>query len=174
VFFPNRKLSSAEEIGPAPDLPSLFFQNRIIYIGTPIVPAVTENIVQQLLLLSHTSPDAEITLQINSPGSRAPNFDDYTFETETLAIVDTLLFIPCPIRTICVGKAYGTAALLLALGEPGKRFALPNAFINLQQARSVVKGTVPDIAIKAKELAVVRDSLNSLFVSVSEILFSGV
>lgn len=139
------------EIGPPPDLPSLLLSNRIIYIGMPLVPSVTELVIAQLLYLNYQN-DQTITIYLNSPGTNSPDGKAYSFDTEAFAIADTMQFIRPPIRTICVGQAYGTAAMLLSLGQKGNRFALPNASIMLNQPRSRARGQASDVAIKAKEI----------------------
>lgn len=138
-------------MGPPPDLQSLLLSNRIIYVGMPLVPSVTELVVAQLLYLNYQSNDI-ITLYINSPGTNSPDGKPYSFDTEAFAIADTMLFIKPPIRTICLGQAFGTAAMLLALGQKGNRFALPNSSIMLHQPKGRAKGQASDIAIKAKEI----------------------
>lgn len=138
------------EIGPPPDLPSLLLSNRIIYIGMPLVPSVTELVIAQLLYLNYQN-DQTITMYINSPGTNSPDGRAFSFDTEAFAIADTMQFIRPPIRTICVGQAFGTAAMILSLGQKGQRFSLPNSSIMLNQPRSRARGQASDIAIKAKE-----------------------
>lgn len=147
------------EIGPPPDLPSLLLHNRIIYIGMPLVPSVTELVVAQLLYLNFQN-DNMITLYINSPGTNSPDGRAFSFDTEAFAIADTMQFIRPPIRTICVGQAFGTAAMLLSLGQKGNRYALPNASIMLNQPRSRARGQATDVAIKAKEILNNRKTTN--------------
>ena len=139
------------EIGPPPDLPSLLLANRIIYIGMPLVPSVTELIIAQLLYLNYQN-DQIITMYINSPGTNSPDGRAFSFDTEAFAIADTMQFIRPPIRTIAVGQAFGTAAMILSLGQKGNRFALPNASIMLNQPRSRARGQASDVAIKAREI----------------------
>lgn len=139
------------EIGPPPDLPSLLLANRIIYIGMPLVPSVTELVIAQLLYLNYQN-DQTITIYINSPGTNSPDGRAFSFDTEAFAIADTMQFIRPPIRTICVGQAFGTAAMILSLGQKGNRFSLPNASIMLNQPRSRARGQASDVAIKAKEI----------------------
>jgi ATP-dependent Clp protease protease subunit len=153
------------EIGPPPDLPSLLLSNRIIYIGMPLVPSVTELVIAQLLFLNYQN-EQTITLYINSPGTNSPDGKAYSFDTEAFAIADTMQFIRPPIRTICVGQAYGTAAMLLSLGQKGNRFALPNASIMLNQPRSRARGQATDVAIKAKEIVTNRRVTNELLAMV--------
>jgi len=139
-------------IGPPPDLASLLLHNRIVYLGMPMVPAVTELIVAELLYLNYESPTKPVTLYINSPGTVNAQGQSVGFETEAFAIADCLKYIKPPVQTICVGQAFGAAAMLLAQGEKGKRFCLPNASIMLHQPRSQARGQASDIAIRAREV----------------------
>lgn len=121
-------------------------------MGAPLVPSVTELVIAQLLYLNFQSSDKPITMYINSPGTNSPDGRAMSFDTEAFAIADAMLFVRPPIRTICVGQAYGTAAMLLSLGQKGSRFSLPNASIMLNQPRSRARGQASDVAIKAKEI----------------------
>lgn len=147
------------EIGPPPDLPSLLLNNRIIYVGMPLVPSVTELVIAQLLYLNYQN-DKMITMYINSPGTNAPGGQAYSYDTEAFAIADTMQFIRPPVRTICVGQAFGTAAMLLSLGQKGNRFSLPNASIMLNQPKSRVRGQASDVVIKARETVTNRRVTN--------------
>lgn len=153
------------EIGPPPDLPSLLLANRIIYIGMPLVPSVTELVIAQLLYLNYQN-DQTITIYINSPGTNSPDGRAFSFDTEAFAIADTMQFIRPPIRTICVGQAFGTAAMILSLGQKGNRFSLPNASIMLNQPRSRARGQASDVAIKAREIMSNRKVTNSFLAQV--------
>lgn len=130
-----------------------------------MVPSVTELVIAQLLYLNYQS-DQTITMYINSAGTNAPQGKPYSFDTEAFSVADTVQFIRAPIRTICVGQAFGTAAMLLALGQKGNRFALPNASIMLNQPKSRVGGQASEIAIKAKEIAMNRKTTNQLIAMV--------
>lgn len=143
-------------IGPPPDLASLLLHNRIVYLGMPIVPAVTELIVAELLYLNYESSVTPVTLYINSPGTMTNDGRMVGFETEAFAIADTIKYIKPPVHTVCVGQAFGAAAMLLAMGEKGHRSCLPNASIMLHQPRSMARGQASDIAIKAREVMVNR------------------
>jgi ATP-dependent Clp protease protease subunit len=131
-----------------------------------LLPSVSELIIAQLLYLNQQGSSYDqslpITFYINSQGTNAPENRPYSFDTEAFAIADTMLFIKCPIRTICIGQAYGTAAMLLALGSKGHRYALPNAQIMLHQPKGRAHGQASDIAIKAKEIVANRQVTNSL------------
>lgn len=131
-----------------------------------LVPSVTELVIAQLLYLNYQS-DQPITLYINSAGTNAPQGKPYSFDTEAFAIADTMQFIRAPIRTICIGQAFGTAAMLLSLGQKGSRFALPNASVMLNQPKSRVNGQASEIAIKAKEITMNRKTTNELMAMVS-------
>lgn len=139
-------------IGPPPDLPSLLLHNRIVYIGMPLVPAVTELIIAELLYLNYESTDP-ITMYINSSGTTTANGQAVGFETEAFAIADVMKYVRPPVHTVALGQAFGAAAMLLSQGKRGCRFALPNATILLNQPKSQARGQASDIAIKAKEVA---------------------
>eukprot|EP00186_Timspurckia_oligopyrenoides_P001109 CAMPEP_0182444910 /NCGR_PEP_ID=MMETSP1172-20130603/3209_1 /TAXON_ID=708627 /ORGANISM="Timspurckia oligopyrenoides, Strain CCMP3278" /LENGTH=256 /DNA_ID=CAMNT_0024640571 /DNA_START=1 /DNA_END=771 /DNA_ORIENTATION=+ len=143
-------------IGPPPDLPSLLLHNRIVYIGMPLVPAVTELIIAELLYLQYNDTDKPIFMYVNSTGTTNPDGSSAGFETEAFAVVDTMNYIKPPVHTICIGQAFGTAAMLLAGGEKGHRAALPNATVMIHQPRSTARGQAADIAIKAKEVLLNR------------------
>ena len=130
----------------------MLLHNRIVYLGMPMVSAVTELIVAELLYLNYESPSKPVTLYINSPGTVNAQGQAVGFETEAFAIADCMKYIKPPVQTICVGQAFGAAAMLLAQGEKGKRFCLPNASIMLHQPRSQARGQASDIAIRAKEV----------------------
>ena len=144
-------------IGPPPDLPSLLLSNRIVYVGLPLVAQVTELVVAQMLFLNYESPDKGVYMYINSVGS-----DGAGFETEAFAIADTMNYVKPDIETICIGTAFGTAAMLLANGAKGKRACLPNASIMLSQPRSQARGQATDIAIKAREVLASRQVITDI------------
>lgn len=149
---PPEEYYDGGNIGPPPDLASLLLANRIVYLGMPLAPAVTELIVAELLYLNYESRDKPVTLYINSPGTMNSRGQSVGFETEAFAIADCMKYIKPPVRTVCVGQAYGAAALLLAMGEKGQRYCLPNASIMLHQPKSSSRGQASDIAIRAKEV----------------------
>jgi len=152
-------------IGPPPDLPSLLLHNRIVYIGMPLVPAVTELIIAELLYLNYESSDKPVFMYINSSGTTAANGQSVGFETEAFAIADCMKYIRPPVHTICVGQAYGAAAMLLSQGSKGNRVCLPNASIMLHQPRSQARGQASDIAIRAREVLANRKVTCSLIAS---------
>jgi ATP-dependent Clp protease, protease subunit len=137
---------------PPPDLPSLLLKERIVYLGMPLVPAVTELIVAELLYLQSDDPDKPIKIYINSTGTSSYSGEPIGFETEAFAIYDTLKYIKPPVHTICLGSAMGMAAMLLSAGTPGCRASLPNANIILHQPKSYAQGQATDIQIRAKEV----------------------
>lgn len=139
-------------IGPPPDLPSLLLHNRIVYIGMPLVPAVTELVIAELLYLNYEDSEKPITMYINSSGTTTPDGRSVGFETEAFAIADVMKYVRPPVCTVALGQAFGAAAMLLTQGKRGRRFALPNATILLNQPKSMARGQASDIAIKAREV----------------------
>jgi len=139
-------------IGPPPDLPSLLLHNRIVYIGMPLVPAVTELVIAELLYLNYESTTDPITMYINSSGTTTATGQAVGFETEAFAIADVMKYVRPPVNTVALGQAFGAAAMLLSQGKRGNRYALPNATILLNQPKSQAQGQASDIAIKAREV----------------------
>lgn len=137
---------------PPPDLPSLLLNERIIYLGMPLVAQVTELIIAQLLFLQYADPDKPIRIYINSTGTSRYDGEPVGFETEAFAICDTMNYIKPPIQTICIGTAMGMSAMLLSAGTKGSRASLPNASIVLHQPKSYARGQATDIQIRAKEV----------------------
>jgi ATP-dependent Clp protease protease subunit len=125
------------------DIYSRLLKDRIIFIGTDIADQVANVVVAQLLFLKMEDPKKDINLYINSAGGHI---------TAGLAILDTMLFLGCDINTYCIGQAVSMAALLLAAGTKGKRFALPHSRIMIHQPYGGVMGTSEDIALQAKEI----------------------
>ena len=130
---------------PPPDLPSLLLKERIVYLGMPLVPAVTELIIAELLFLQYQDPDKPIKIYLNSLGT-------YDFDTEAFAICDTMNYIKPPIHTICIGTAMGMAAMLLSAGTKGCRASLPNASIVLHQPYGAARGQATDVQIRVQEV----------------------
>ena len=149
-------------IGPPPDMPSLLLNNRIVYLGLPINSQVTELILSELLYLQYDAPTKPILMYINSPGTTTDDGFPVGFETEAFAIADTMNYVSPEIETICLGTAFGTAAMLLANGAKGKRACLPNSVIMLQQPRSQARGQASDIALKAREVLKARQTILSM------------
>lgn len=152
-------------IGPPPDLPSLLLHNRIVYIGMPLVPAVTELVIAELLYLNYESTSDPITMYINSSGTTTATGQSVGFETEAFAIADVMKYVRPPVHTVALGQAFGAAAMLLAQGKRGRRSALPNATILLNQPKSMARGQASDIAIKAREVQANRRTMCELLAS---------
>jgi ATP-dependent Clp protease protease subunit len=125
------------------DIYSLLLKERIIFLGTPIDDQVANLIVAQLLFLEREDPEREIALYINSPGGGI---------YAGLAIYDTMQLVRCPVSTIAVGSTFSMATIILAGGNKGMRYALPNSTIHMHPASSGIRGYAPDIEIQAKEL----------------------
>ena len=135
------------------DIFSRLLKDNIIFIGTPIDDAVANLIIAQLLFLEAEDPEKDIHLYINSPGGVV---------TAGMAIYDTMQLIKPDIQTICVGQAASFGAVLLAAGTKGKRCALPNARILIHQPLGGTQGQASDIAIQAKEILRMKDTLNEI------------
>lgn len=136
-----------------PDLPSLLLDGRICYIGMPFVPSVTELIISELLWLNYAAPEKPVYLYINSTGSQNLQGESVGFETEATAILDTLAYIRPDIYTLVIGQAYGNAAMLLAAGKKGHRFALPHSRIMTCPPRmNRAFGNTSNMMIRANEL----------------------
>jgi ATP-dependent Clp protease protease subunit len=155
----NQYDKAHENISPPPDLPSILLNNRIVYIGMPLVPSVTELVIAQLLWLNAESPFKPIYMYINSPGTMDERGRPAGFETEAFAIADTMKYVRPPIHTIALGTASGAAAMLLAMGAKGHRAALPNASIVMTQPCGMTgRGQASDIKIRAKEVMLNRQT----------------
>jgi len=135
------------------DLYSRLLKDRIIIIGTPIDDAVANLVCAQMLFLENDSEDKEIHLYINSPGGDI---------TALFAIYDTMKFVKPDKSTFCFGQAASAAAVLLAGGTKGKRFALPHARILIHQPYGGAAGQATDIELQAKEILRMRDLLNQV------------
>ena len=135
------------------DIYSRLLKDRIIFIGTPIDDHVANLIIAQLLFLEAEDPDKDIHLYLNSPGGLV---------TAGLAIYDTMQYVKPKISTLCMGQAASMAAVLLAAGEPGKRFALPHSRILIHQLMGGVQGQATDIAIHSKEILRMKDEINQI------------
>ena len=135
------------------DIYSRLLKERIIFVGTPIDDTVANLIIAQLLFLDGEDSSKEVSFYINSPGG---------IVSSGLAIYDTMQFVKAPVSTYCIGMAASMAALLLAAGEKGKRYALPHARIMIHQPEGAFQGQASDIAIHAKEVLTIREILNKL------------
>ena len=138
------------------DIYSRLLKDNIIFIGTPIDDYVANLVVAQLLFLEAEDPEKEISIYINSPGGSV---------TAGLAIYDTFQFIRPDVTTYCLGQAASMAAVLLAAGTPGKRFALPNSRVIIHQPSGGTQGQATDINIQAKEILRTRQRLNEILSS---------
>jgi len=135
------------------DIYSRLLKDRIVFLGQEINDAVANTVIAQLLFLESEDPDKDIHLYINSPGGHI---------TAGLAIYDTMQYIKPDVVTICIGQGASMAALLLAAGAKGKRYALPNARILIHQPMGGAQGQATDIDIHAKEILKLRERLNQL------------
>ncbi|MEH3147280.1 MAG: ATP-dependent Clp protease proteolytic subunit [Methylobacterium frigidaeris] len=137
------------------DIYSRLLRERIIFLTGPVEDYSASLIVAQLLFLEAENPKKEISFYINSPGGVV---------TSGLSIYDTMQFIRCPVSTLCVGQAASMGSLLLAAGEPGHRFALPNARIMVHQPSGGFQGQATDILIHAREIEALKRRLNEIYV----------
>jgi ATP-dependent Clp protease protease subunit len=145
-------------------LSDLLLENRILFIGSspetggsPVITDYLANLtIQKLLFLVTENKSADIHMYINSPGGSV---------SATLALYDAMQFVDCPIHTYCMGLAASGAAILLAAGSKGKRYALPNSKVMIHQPYGQVGGQVTDIEIQANEILKERDRLNQILAS---------
>lgn len=135
------------------DIYSRLLEERIIFLAGPINDEIANIIIAELLYLENENPDKEIYLYINSPGGHVHS---------TLAIYDTMKFIKSDVATVCVGMAASGAAVLLAGGQKGKRFALPNSEIMIHQPMTEIAGQATDIKIHAEEILKMKKRLNKI------------
>ena len=129
------------------DIYSRLLQERIIFVGNEIDDGVANVVMAQLLHLSYVAPDREVSLYVNSPGGSF---------TALMAVYDTMQLVQAPVATYCLGQAASAAAVLLAAGEAGRRFALRHSRVLLHQPSAGGQGTVSDLALQADELLRVR------------------
>lgn len=137
----------------AVDIYSRLLTDRIVYIGTEIDDGVANVVIAQLLHLESESPESPISLTLNSPGGSV---------TAMMAIYDTMQFIRPLVATTCVGQAGSSAAVLLAAGAEGHRQVLPHSRVVLHQPSGGVQGTLPDLAVHAKEIVRVRAEMEQI------------
>ncbi len=135
------------------DIYSRLLQQRIVFLGTPVTDEVANVVMAQLLHLESEDPSRDISLYINSPGGSV---------TALFAIYDTMRFVRCDVRTLCMGQAASAAAVLLAAGTKGKRMILPNARVLLHQPSGGAEGQSVDIEIQAREILRMRDRLEEI------------
>lgn len=135
------------------DIFSRLLKDRIIFIGSPIDDVTANLVIAQLLFLAGEDPKKDIQLYINSPGG---------IVTAGLAIYDTMQYVKPNVSTICIGQAASAAAVLLAGGEKGKRFALPNSRIMIHQVMGGSEGQATDIEIQTKEILRIKKMINEI------------
>ncbi len=136
------------------DIYSRLLRERVIFLTGPVEDNMSSLVVAQLLFLESENPKKEISIYINSPGG---------IVTSGLAIYDTMQFIRPPVSTLCIGQAASMGSLLLAAGEAGMRFALPNARIMVHQPSGGYQGQVTDILIHAREVENLKRRLNEIY-----------
>lgn len=135
------------------DIYSRLLKERVIFVVGPIEDHMANLIVAQLLFLESENPDKDIHLYINSPGGSV---------TAGMAIYDTMQFIKPHVTTMCIGQAASMGAVLLAAGEPGKRYCLPNSRVMIHQPLGGFSGQASDVEIHARELLYIRERLNGI------------
>lgn len=140
----------------AVDIYSRLLSDRIVYIGTEIDDGVANVVIAQLLHLEAENSDVQINLYLNSPGGSV---------TSMLGIYDTMQFVRAPVATTCIGQAASSAAVLLAAGAPGRRSVLPRSRVILHQPSGGGQGTLPDLAVQAKEIARLRGTMEEVLAS---------
>ena len=138
------------------DIYSRLLKDNIVFIGTAIDDMASNLVIAQLLFLEAEDPEKDIHVYVNSPGGVV---------TAGLAIYDTIQLVRPDVQTICVGQAASIAAVLLAAGTAGKRFALPNSRILIHQPWGGAQGQASDIAIQAKEILRTKDRINEILAS---------
>ncbi|HML96271.1 MAG TPA: ATP-dependent Clp endopeptidase proteolytic subunit ClpP [Thermodesulfobacteriota bacterium] len=135
------------------DIFSRLLRDRIVFLGSPINDAVADTVIAQLLFLESENPDKDIYVYVNSPGGVV---------TSGLAIYDTMQYVKPDVATMCIGQAASMAAVLLAAGAKGKRYALPHARVMLHQVLGGFEGQATDVEIHAKEILRMREELNRI------------
>jgi ATP-dependent Clp protease protease subunit len=138
------------------DIFSRLLEERIVFLAGPVTDLNANLVIAQMLYLASKDSKRDIKLYINSPGGSV---------TAGLAIYDTMQFLKCPVSTICIGLTASMAAVLLASGTKGKRFALPNAEILLHQVAGGAQGQAVDIEITAKQIVKMKEKLNKILSS---------
>ena len=133
------------------DIYSRLLKDRIVFLGAPINDVVANSVIAQMLFLASRDSVKPIQFYINSPGGSV---------TAGLAVYDTMQYVKCPVSTVCIGMAASMGAVLLAAGEKGKRFALPNSQILLHQVAGGVTGEAVEIEITAKQIVKIKERLN--------------
>jgi ATP-dependent Clp protease, protease subunit len=137
------------------DIYSRLLKDRIIFLGTPINDEIANLLIAQFLFLESDDPEKDINFYINSPGGVV---------TAGLAVYDTMKYIKPDVTTVCIGQAASMGAVLLAAGSKGKRYSLPHARILIHQPMGGFQGQASDIAIQAKEILRMKETLNEILV----------
>ena len=137
------------------DIYSRLLKDRIIFLGTAMNDEVANLLIAQLLFLESEDPDKDINFYVNSPGGVV---------TAGMAVYDTMQYIKPDITTVCIGQAASMGAVLLTAGTTGKRYSLPNSRILIHQPMGGFQGQASDIAIQAKEILRMKDTLNQILV----------
>jgi len=137
------------------DIYSRLLKDRIIFLGSPMTDEIANLLIAQLLFLESDDPDKDINFYINSPGGVV---------TAGLAVYDTLQYIKPNVVTVCIGQAASMGALLLSTGTKGKRYSLPHSRILIHQPMGGFQGQASDIAIQAKEILRMKETLNDILV----------
>lgn len=135
------------------DIYSRLLKDRIIFLGEAIDDHVANTVIAQLLFLEADNSKEEIKIYINSPGGVV---------TAALALYDTIQYLKCPVSTICIGQAASAAAVLLAAGTKGRRFALPNARVMIHQVMGGVEGQFTEVEIQAREMLRIKNQINEI------------
>ena len=135
------------------DIYSRLLKDRIVFVGGEVEDGMANSVIAQLLFLQAEDPKKEISMYINSPGGSV---------TAGLAILDTMKMIKCPVATYCIGQAASMGAILLAVGEKGRRHALPNSRIMIHQPWGGAQGKASDIEITAREILRLKEVLNGI------------
>jgi len=136
------------------DIYSRLLKERIIFLVGPVNDNIATLVIAQLLFLESENPKKEISFYINSPGGLV---------TSGLGIYDTMQYIKPPVSTLCIGQASSMGSFLLAAGEKGKRFSLPNSRIMVHQPSAGYQGQATDIEIHAKEILALKERLNKIY-----------
>ena len=136
------------------DIYSRLLKERIVFLVGPVNDAVASLVTAQLLFLESENPNKEINFYINSPGGLV---------TAGLGIYDTMQYINSPVSTLCIGQASSMGSFLLAAGEKGKRYSLPNSRIMVHQPSAGFQGQATDIQIHAKEILALKERLNKIY-----------
>lgn len=135
------------------DIYSRLLKERIVFLTGPIVDTLANVVIAQMLFLASQDPKKDIQLYINTPGGSV---------TAGMAVYDTIQYVKSPVSTVCIGLAGSMGAILLAAGQKGKRFALPNSEILLHQVAGGVQGQAIEIEITARQIIKIKDKLNRI------------